>query len=254
MPSKILVPEDQPRIAPEPTLRRLPVYLRHLKEHLEGRREFVSCTDIGQALKLEPTQVRKDLEVTGIVGRPRRGYRVDDLIAAVEGFLGFNNVNEAFLVGAGSLGAALLGYRRFEEYGLHIVAAFDSDPQKAGTTIHDKPVLDLDRLSDLARRMHVLIGVVTVPSEAAQVVADAMVEGGIRAIWNFAPVRLKVPDSVIVHNEDLYGSLASLSQKLGKMLRAEHAHALHASPHHAAPDSRTGSLAVPRAANLTKGN
>lgn len=219
------LPQGRPRIAPEPTLRRLPVYLRHLKEQQGPGREFVSCTDIGLALKLDPTQVRKDLEVTGVAGRPRRGYRTSEVIAAIEGFLGFDNVNEAFLVGAGSLGAALLGYRRFEEYGLRIVAAFDADPERAGRSIHDKPVLPLEKLDDLARRMHVLIGVITVPAEAAQGVADLLVGAGIRAIWNFAPVRLRLPETVIVHNEDLYGSLASLSQKLGKLLRAERLHA-----------------------------
>jgi redox-sensing transcriptional repressor len=158
------------------------------------------------------------LEAAGIAGRPRIGYVLDDVIDGLESFLGWKNVTEAFLVGAGSMGSALLGYRKFEQCGLKIVAAFDSDSSKVGRRIHGKQVLALGKLADLARRMHILIGIVTVPAAQAQEIADLMIEGGIRAIWNFAPVRLRVPEHVIVHNEDLYCSLASLSQKLAKTL------------------------------------
>jgi redox-sensing transcriptional repressor len=118
------------------------------------------------------------------------------------------------------MGSALLGYRKFEECGLKIVAAFDSDPAKIGRKIHGKHVLALNKLADLTQRMHVLIGIITVPAAEAQAVADALVAGGVRAIWNFAPVRLRVPEPIIVHNEDLYCSLASLSQKLAQALEA----------------------------------
>jgi redox-sensing transcriptional repressor len=208
-----------PKSVPEPTLRRLPLYHRFLKELAEEGRASVSCTDIGADLDLDPTQVRKDLEAAGIGGRPRIGYVLEDVVDALESFLGWKNVTEAFLVGAGSMGSALLGYRKFEQCGLKIVAAFDSDPAKVGRRIHGKQVLPLGKLPDLARRMHILIGIVTVPAPQAQEIAELMVDGGIRAIWNFAPVRLRVPERVIVHNEDLYCSLASLSQKLAKTLR-----------------------------------
>jgi redox-sensing transcriptional repressor len=207
---------------PEPTLRRLPLYHRFLKEVAASGRENVSCTDIGLDLKLDPTQVRKDLEAAGIEGRPRVGYVLCDLITGIERFLGWNNVHETFLVGVGSMGAALLGYKKFEQCGLNIVAAFDADLSKAGTQIHGKRVLPVEQLVDLAQRMHILIGIITVPAAAAQGVADLMVRGGIRAIWNFAPIRLRVPEFTIVHNEDLYCSLASLSQKLAKTLRTMH--------------------------------
>jgi|ERR1035437_591437 redox-sensing transcriptional repressor len=202
------------KIVSEPALKRLPLYHRFLKERQATGRETVSCTDIGLDLDLDPTQVRKDLESVSIVGRPRIGYELATLIDELEQFLGWNNVNDAFLVGAGSMGSALLGYRKFEQCGLKIVTAFDLDPSKTGTRIHGKHVLPLDKLPDLARRMHILIGIITVPATEAQAVADLMVEGGIRAIWNFAPIRLHSPEHVIIHNEDLYCSLASLSQKL----------------------------------------
>jgi len=202
------------RIVSEPTLKRLPLYHRFLKGWQAARHETVSCTDIGQDLGLDPTQVRKDLEAIGMSGRPRVGYSLAALTDGVERFLGWNNVNDAFLVGAGSMGSALLGYRKFEQCGLKIVAAFDQDPSKVGTMIHGKHVLPLDKLSNLAARMHVLIGIITVPAAEAQAVADLLVAGGIRAVWNFAPTRLRVPAQVIVHDEDLYCSLAALSQKL----------------------------------------
>jgi redox-sensing transcriptional repressor len=211
---------ETPKTVPEPTLKRLPLYHRFLKElHTTGR-ESVSCTDIGAELKLDPTQVRKDLEAAGLAGRPRIGYPVVAAIDGLEDFLGWKNVNEAFLVGAGSMGSALLGYHKFEEYGLKIVAAFDCEPGKIGSTIHDKRVLPLAQLADLAQRMQVLIGIITVPAGEAQAVADLLVAGGIRAIWNFAPIRLRLPDHVIVRNEDLYCSLAGLSQKLSQALGA----------------------------------
>jgi redox-sensing transcriptional repressor len=211
-----------PKIVSEPALKRLPLYHRFLKEWQTAGRETVSCTDIGLDLALDPTQVRKDLESAGIVGRPRIGYGLATVIDELEQFLGWNNVNDAFLVGAGSMGSALLGYRKFEQCGLKIVTAFDLDPSKIGTRIHGKQVLPLEKLPQLAQRMHILIGIITVPAAEAQAVADLMVAGGIRAIWNFAPIRLHAPEHVIVHNEDLYCSLAALSQKLFSTLQNDH--------------------------------
>jgi redox-sensing transcriptional repressor len=211
---------DTNKTVPEPTLKRLPLYHRFLKELQRLGKESVSCTEIGGELKLDPTQVRKDLEAASITGRPRIGYTVVNVIDGIDEFLGWKKVNEAYLVGAGSMGSALLGYHKFEECGLKIVAAFDTDRAKVGRKIHDKHVMPLEKLTNLAQRMHVLIGIITVPAPDAQMVADLLVAGGIRAIWNFAPVRLRVPGNIIVHNEDLYCSLASLSQKLAKELQA----------------------------------
>ena len=211
--------EPAPKTVPEPSLKRLPLYHRFLKERQAAGQTTVSCTDIGLALELDPTQVRKDLEAAGVAGRPRVGYVLAEVAGELEQFLGWNNVHEAFLAGAGSMGSALLGYRKFEECGLKIVTAFDLDPSKIGTRIHGKHVLALRKLPDLAQRMHILIGIITVPAGEAQAVADLMAQGGIRAIWNFAPVRLRTPEHVIVHNEDLYCSLAALSQKLLANLR-----------------------------------
>lgn len=201
---------------PQASLRRLPQYHHYLTDLEAAGVTQVSCSIIGRDLNCVPVQVRKDLQFTGIIGKPKTGYSVRELIQAIETFLGWNNVNEAFLVGAGNLGTALLGHERFSRFGLRIVAAFDSDPDKVGQRIYDKAILPLDKLADLAPRMGIHLGIITTPSAVAQSVADEMVKAGIQAIWNFAPVRLKVPEHIFVHNEDLYSSLASLSWKLAR--------------------------------------
>jgi redox-sensing transcriptional repressor len=157
--------------------------------------------------------VRKDLAVTGIVGKPKVGYPVEELLEAIEGFLSWNDHHSAFLVGVGGLGSALIGYPGFERYGFEIVAGFEVDAKKVGTALHGKRILDIDKLPGLAARMHVHIGIIAVPASAAQGIADLMIRGGIRAIWNFAPIGLKVPEGVVVHNEDLAASLAVFLQK-----------------------------------------
>lgn len=205
---------ERPTHIPEPTLRRLPSY-HHLLTVLAGEGlEAVSCSVIGRALNLDPTQVRKDIAMTGIEGKPKVGYDLFNLMTAIENFLGWNNPKQAFLVGVGHLGQALLGHQQFNRYGLDVVAAFDVDPAKVGTNICGREVLPLDKLANLARRMHVLLGIVAVPAEAAQFVADQMVAGGIQAIWNFAPVSISATSNVIVQNEDLFASLAVLSNRL----------------------------------------
>jgi redox-sensing transcriptional repressor len=217
-----MVIQDEPMAAkgaPLPSVRRLPLYLRVLKAMKETGRTAVSCTHIAEELRADPTQVRKDLAITGIIGKPKIGYPVADLIEAIESFLGWNNATDAFLVGTGSLGTALLGHKQFASYGLNIVAAFDSNPIMIGRRIHGRRVLDIAQLPELAARMHVHIGVLTVPADAAQQVARMMVEGGMLAIWNFTSTQLEVPPEVIVERADLSSSLAALTSRLHRLLR-----------------------------------
>ncbi len=213
------VGRPEARSIPQPSLKRLPQYHHYLKDLEAKGISRVSCSVIGLDLGLVAVQVRKDLQYTGIIGKPKTGYSVSELILAIETFLGWNNINEAFLVGVGNLGTALLGHERFSKFGLRIVAAFDTDPAKIGQWIHEKAVLPVEQLGDLAQRMSIHLGIITTPAEISQAVADEMVRGGIQAIWNFAPVKLKVPEHIIVHNEDLYNSLASLSWKLARRFR-----------------------------------
>jgi redox-sensing transcriptional repressor len=211
----------QPRNIPEPTLRRLPLYHQHLSDLDSQGLRFASCSQIGNALGLDPSQVRKDLAPAEVTGKPNVGYLVADLLRAIESLLGWDHAQDAFLVGAGNLGSALLGCEKFRQYGLNILAAFDIDPDRIGHQIRGKQVLSLAKLPTLATRMHVHLGIIAVPASAAQSVAHLMAEGGIRAIWNFAPVSLKLPKNVIVQNENLYSSLAVLSYKLSRQLGAE---------------------------------
>ena len=196
---------------PHPSIRRLPSYLRLLRQlRVEGSQK-VSCTRIANELDLDSTQVRKDLALTGITGRPRIGYELAPLIGAIEVFLGWNNATDAFLVGAGSLGKALIGYDNFRNCGLNIVAAFDVLEEKIGKDIFGRSIHHLNEMPALAKQMGVTMGILTVPSSSAQPAADVMVTSGITGIWNFAPVKLDLPDSVAVENVELVSSLAVLS-------------------------------------------
>lgn len=199
---------------PVPTIRRLPSYLRLLREAAANRMEFISGTYIANDLKLEPIQVRKDLAITGVVGKPRMGFAVIELIQAIEELLGWTNASDAFLVGVGSLGIALMGYDGFKEYGLKVVAGFDVDPEKIGKQFHGKKVFDLNKFAELAKRMGICTSILTVPAQYAQDVTDILVAAGIKGIWNFTPIKLQVPDDVIVEKVDLAASLAVLSSKL----------------------------------------
>jgi redox-sensing transcriptional repressor len=217
------MPEDLNKIAPLPSVRRLPAYLRLLQTLRAGGKDVVSCTHIGKELGLVSTQVRKDLAVTGIVGKPKVGYSIPALISAIEEFLGWNNAQDAFIVGVGSLGRALMGYQGFQEYGLRLVAGFDIDPAKVGAKVHGKEVYPLNQLGILTKQRHVSIGVLTVPAPVAQESATLMVQAGIRAIWNYTAVILEVPPTVIVEDVKLSASLAVLSSRLAELQRREKA-------------------------------
>ena len=205
---------------PEASLRRLPVYYRYLQDMMStGVVQAVSAADLARALGLDPTLVRKDIEMTGIVGKPRVGYPLGGLVHWIENFLGLNHPKAAVLAGTGSLGSALLGYEKFRSHGMQIVAAFDVDSEKIGQHIHGTEVQPLFNLVEYVRRLEIPLGLIATPAGAAQSVADLMVSGGIRGIWNFAPAHIHVPEGVILQNEDLYHSLASLSFKLESRFR-----------------------------------
>jgi redox-sensing transcriptional repressor len=202
------------REIPEASLRRLPVYYRSLQTMLVSGETQVSCADLARVLGLDPTQVRKDIEMTGIVGKPRVGYELGELVRWIENFLGWNRPKNSILAGAGSLGSALLGYPKFRQHGIEFVAVFDVDPEKIGQQIHGREVQHMMHLPDFVRQSHAQVGVIATPAAAAQSVANLMISGGIAAIWNFAPAHIQVPPAVILQNEDFYHSLAKLSFKL----------------------------------------
>lgn len=202
------------KISFTPSIRRLPSYLHIIRNAQRNSQFYISGTVIAQELNLEPIQVRKDLAITGIIGKPKKGYPVDALIAAVERYLGWDEMHEAIVVGAGNLGSALMGYPEFRIHGLHIVAAFDTDPDKIGKKIHGVSVLNLVDLASVIEGSKVEYAILTVPSPQAQETTDILVKHGIQAIWNFTNTKLKVPDTVVVHREDLSSGYALLSVML----------------------------------------
>jgi redox-sensing transcriptional repressor len=195
-------------------LRRLPAYLQMLRALQAEGREYVSGTVLASVHHLEPVIVRKDLAATGATGTPRLGFRIANLIDGIERFLGWDRRTKAVVVGCGNLGSSLLGYRRFDALGLEIVGAFDRDARKVGHMIHDRQVLPITDLAKLVESENVTLGLLAVPAAAAQETAFFMVECGIRGIWNFAPVKLKLPAGVIVQKEDLAEGLAVLAHRL----------------------------------------
>lgn len=200
---------------PEAAIRRLPMYLRYLKERDEEGVENISSTRIAGDMELHAVQVRKDLaEISLLAGKPRLGFSVKQLIRDLENFLGCNNVNDAVLVGTGGLGKTLLTYEGFKNYGLNIVSAFDIDSSLFGKSIGNVPIYSTADMRAIIQKLNIRMGIITVPKSSAQAVADELVALGIKAIWNFAPIHLYVPDGVVLKSEDLAASLALLSAKL----------------------------------------
>lgn len=216
MESLTITTQKRQQAVPEPTVRRMPQYLHLVRALREKGDLYVSAPVIARMLNLDPTQVVKDMAYTGVSGKTRIGFSTEELQLALEDFLGYNRKHEAFLVGAGYLGSALIQYQGFREAGMKIVAAFDTDKRKFGTEIQGVPVFSLEKFRDLASRLHISIGIITTPAGAAQSVADLMVVWGIKAIWNFAPVALKVPEHIIVQDTHIYANLAVIINKLGQ--------------------------------------
>ena len=195
------------------TLQRLPAYLSYLKSQQDAPK-YISATAIAEALNMNHVVVRKDLASISNSGRPKVGYVREDLICELEDFLGYDNTQDAVLVGCGQLGKALLAYSGFVEYGLNILAGFDIDPFTVNTEVGGKMILPMDRLEGLCQRMKVCIGILTVPGEHAQAVCNLLIKSGILAVWNFSNVHLDVPEGILVQNEDMAVSLAILSNHL----------------------------------------
>ena len=198
------------------TLGRLPLYLNYLKQIESSGTTSISATTIAKALSLGEVQVRKDLASVSGAGKPKVGYESSDLIKRLEDTLGSNSISSAVLVGAGKLGRALMDYNGFEEFGIKIVAAFDSNDEVIRFSKTSKDILPISTLSEYCKANNVKLGIITVGQGSAQQVCNMMEESGIKAIWNFAPCNLEVSDGILVKNENLALSLAHLSNQLSK--------------------------------------
>lgn len=199
---------------PEPTLRRLPWYLSNIKLMKEKGEQYVSSTQISKEINIDASQIAKDLSYVNISGRTRVGYNIDALIEVLESFLGFTNMHKAFLFGVGSLGAALLRDSGLHHFGLEIVAAFDVNPELVGKDLNGIPIYHSDDFEAKMKEYDVNIGVLTVPINIAQEITDKMVDGGIKAVWNFTPFRIRAPENIVVQNTSLYAHLAVMFNRL----------------------------------------
>lgn len=202
-------------LLPEPTLRRLPWYLAYVSTLRSEGVSHVSSTRLAQDLGLDASRIAKDLSFINVKGKTRIGYEVGSLEEALREFLGFGRVHTALIVGAGSLGAALMSDSGLQRYGLEIVAGIDVNPRLAGTEISGKPIYAPDRLARLVRDRGITVGILAVPVEAAQAMADELVAAGVSAIWNFTPTRIRVPENTVITNTSIYSNLAVMYNRLG---------------------------------------
>ena len=194
-------------------LKRLPGYVSYLRSIPADSSPYISATALANALGMGEVQVRKDLAMVSNGGRPKIGYLRESLIEDIEQFLGYDNTTDAVLIGAGKLGQALMGYDGFDSYGLNILAAFDANPDATNPQAA-KPIYHISQLESFCRSHKVLMGIITVPKNHAQQVCDQLIACGIKAIWNFSPVHLEVPDNILVQTENMATSLAVLSMHL----------------------------------------
>ena len=205
---------------PEPTLRRLPWYLAYAQLVQHSGETFLSSTQIAGNIAVDASKVAKDLSFVQISGRTRVGYDVNELVDVLERFLGFTKSHKAYLFGVGSLGGALMHDNGLSQFGLEIVAGFDVKFELAGTSINRIPIHHLERFASLQKQTGVNIGILTVPVDKAQETADMMIDGGIQAIWNFTPFRIRVPESIIVQNTSIYAHLAVMFNRLNELIES----------------------------------
>lgn len=201
---------------PTSTLKRLPQYLEVLKQLQRAGLKMATATKISVFADIHPTLVRKDLSFVGINKGSQVGYQIRELAAAIERALNWSDTSSSYLVGVGHLGSALLGYQEFAKKGLAIEAAFDNDPNRIGNIVHGVSVYSVLDFTAMATRNNIRIGIITVPPETAQLIADIMVHSGIKAIWNFTPQKIQVPPDIIVEYVDMFASLAVLSRRLAE--------------------------------------
>jgi redox-sensing transcriptional repressor len=198
----------------EKVISRLTLYHCILREFITQEQEYISSKQIATLLRIDDSQVRKDLNLLNNSGKTRVGYNVKELKTTIERTLGYSKTKNTCIIGAGNLGMALAKYDNFTSYGLNVVAMFDNDSNKIGNKINDKEILDINNLSDFVKNNEIDIAILTVPSKYAQQTADLIVNSNIKYIWNFTSRVLKVPDDVQVWNENLMGNFLQFTYNI----------------------------------------
>lgn len=201
-------------ILPEPTLRRLPWYLAYVSLLHSQNVEYVSSTQISKEIKVDASQIAKDLSFLNIKGKTRIGYEVGTLVHELADFLGFKEVHNAFMVGVGSLGGALIQDSGLSQYGLNIIAGFDVKDDIIGTNICGVPIYNINDMAAYQKDTGAEIGILAVPVEHAQEAADTMIACGLKAIWNFTPYRIKAPENIVIQNTSIYAHLALIYNRM----------------------------------------
>lgn len=208
-----IITRDYP---PEPTLRRLPWYLAYVDTLKDQGVEHVSSTTISSATGVDSSQIAKDLSVLGIKGKTRIGYDVDLLQTTLRSFLGFNIEHSTILIGAGSLGQALIADTGLRRFGLNIVAGFDINPEVVGKKIHGVEIHHIDSMATIQKSLAAPIAIIAVPAAAAQDMANRASAAGVKALWNFTPCRLHTAPGTVVQNTSIYAHLAVMYNRLIK--------------------------------------
>ncbi len=206
-------------LLPEPTISRLPWYLAYLNLQRSRHVEYVSSTQIAKEINVDASQIAKDLSFLNIKGKTRIGYEVETLVNELEDFLGFKQEHNAFMIGVGSLGSALIQDSGLTQFGLNIVAGFDVNPTLIGTDIGGVPIFSMDELDERQKEFGTEIGILAVPAEHAQDATDTMIACGIQAIWNFTPSRIKASNEIVIQNTSIYAHLAVMYNRLEEKKR-----------------------------------
>ena len=197
------------------TIDRLPLYFRTLRL-VEEEMQIISSDELGRRLDITPEQIRKDLATFGQFGRKGIGYDVRELKNKIENILGLQNKWRLAIVGVGHLGGALANYENFSSLGFSVVALFDNDEKIIGTEVNGMKINDISEMKKIVAAQSVDIGVITVPADEAQNVADSLIAAGVKGIWNFAPTKLNVPPIIPLVNEDLSVGLSALSYHMSQ--------------------------------------
>lgn len=192
-------------------IKRLPKYHRYLQELLRNDIERISSKELGEKIGFTASQIRQDLNCFGDFGQQGYGYNVKDLFNEISGILGLTRQYTTVLIGAGNIGQAIANYSNFERLGFRLNAIFDINPKLIGIKIHDIEIKDIDLLDECLQNGKVDVGIICVPKNNAQKIADKLVSNDIKAIWNFAPTDLQVPEDVVIENVHLSESLMTLS-------------------------------------------
>ncbi|MFL0246437.1 redox-sensing transcriptional repressor Rex [Candidatus Clostridium stratigraminis] len=195
-------------------IKRLPKYHRYLQELLENDIDRISSKELSEKIGFTASQIRQDLNCFGDFGQQGYGYNVKDLSNEIRSILGLTKDYNTIIIGAGNIGQAIANYTRFDRLGFSLLGIFDANPKMVGLSIRDVEIKDVDNLPEFLHKNKVDIGIICVPKNSAQKVCDALVKNGVKAIWNFAPTDLEIPEDVVVENVHLSESLLTLSYLL----------------------------------------